>query len=180
MKGPGFIYGVVLAFALSALGFITSSLLAGMLPAIDVARVAISVVAVGYGVALVYISRTRAGRVMLPLAVSGLALGAFALTASVSALALIHTLAISVLRVVLFRRNLVTLIVDFALGLLALSAALLALPGSLTLAVWTYFLVQALVCVLAGLGASTRANTINNNCYQSACAQAERALHRLS
>ncbi len=149
MKTPTFLEGAGVALAASVAGSVTHTALAAAAGG-GVLRPVVAGLALGYVAYLLARSTVRVGRVTA-LAAWGAAAVLIWLAAPPLALyLLLHLGALWLLRSLFFHSSLFAAAADLGLNLLALAAAVWAVlhTGSLLLAIWCFFLVQALFVVI--------------------------------
>ncbi len=146
MKRPSFLQGALVALVLSLFGSALFATLAPTLGAATGLRALIALLALAYVLYLISRSRTRVGRVVtvaLWLLVSGLA---WLLAPPLAVYALVHVGMVWLIRSLYLYSSFVSAVLD--LGLCAASAVAavgtMTHTGSLFLALWCFFLVQAL------------------------------------
>ena len=98
---------------------------------------------------------------------------------------LLHVVALSLMRTLFFHKNLLAMLLDFALSLFALGTSFWAMShtGSLFLAVWCFFLVQAAFIAIPGCTTATSsrsAATSNSQQFDVALRKAEEALRKVA
>jgi hypothetical protein len=146
MKTPTLMQGLLVALLLSFFGGVVHTALSLVWPAEAGLRLVIALVALAYLLYLLSSSRVRTGRlvatVLWGLVTAGLLYGA----PSLLTYTLVHIGLIWLLRSLYHYRVLLPLLADLGLCALGLCTALWALSqsGSLFLALWSFFLVQAL------------------------------------
>lgn len=177
MHKPHLIQGIFLAFGLSAIAMLAV-----------VARWAVplplqglvALLAGGYLLSLLVSGGSRVGRITLGTLATGILLAATSLGLSATAMILLAIGLIWLVRSLLYYASLLSSVLDGVLCAVSLGSALGAamLSGSLVLAVWCFFLVQALwvrlPTSLAGLGRQRRA-AAEPHSHPDAFAQAYRA-----
>lgn len=145
-RQPGFMHGVIVA---AALAFIASALVALLTPFVGlglVIRVLIPALGLAYLLHLLSRSQKRTGRVTAITLWFVLALLTWWLTPPLPLYLLIHVAAIWLLRSLYFYSSLIPAVMDMGLSILSLATAVLTIShsGSVFLATWSFFLVQAL------------------------------------
>lgn len=183
MKRPTFFHGVAVAIVL---GLAASLFVAAMLPCVATATVARLVIP---GLALVYLlyllsqSAERTGRVTALAAWSAMTLATWWFVPSFPLYLLVHVAAIWLVRSLYFYSGVFPALLD--LGLSGLSAAFalgtLARTGSVFLAAWCFFLLQALFVAIPATMQRPAANTRPEDAddFERARRQAEAALRQL-
>jgi hypothetical protein len=185
MTRPSFLEGVLVALAASlAAGALFSTLsLALRIP--SALRWVIALVALGYVLYLLGRSGARVGRVTTVLVWTLVSGAALALPLPLAPFVLVHAGMVWLVRSLYFHAGLVAALADLGLALLGLTAAVWAATqtGSLALAVWSLFLVQALFGLIPsglGRGAVDRVDpTQFDDAFERAYRGAEAALRQL-
>ena len=184
MKRPSFIQGVIVA---AVLGFFASAVLATLTPFVGLAAV-IRLVVPALGLAyLLYLfsrSKEKLGRVTTLTGWGVLAAVAWWFAPPLPLYLLIHVGAIWLLRSLYFYSGLVPALMDLGISALSVSATVWAISrsGSVFLATWCFFLVQALfVAIPPSLGrrGSDDDRPADNQRFDHARRQADRALRQL-
>lgn len=182
MKRPTFFHGVVAAVVLA---IAASMFVAALLPFVGTAAVARLVVA---GLALAYLlyllrqSGERTGRVVTLTLWSALAVATWWFVPSFALYLLIHGIAIWLIRSLYFYSGVFPALLDLGLSGLGAVFALgtLARTGSVFLAVWCFFLVQALfVAIPATVRKSPAPPPAANDTFERSRRAAEAALKQL-
>lgn len=185
MKRPGFFHGVIVA---AVLGFFASAIVATLTPFMGlgtVLRLVIPLLGLAYLLYLFSQSAERLGRVTTLTfwtAMTGLAWWA---APPLPLYLLIHVGAVWLIRSLYFYSGVLPALLDLGLGALSVSAAMWAISrsGSVFLATWCFFLVQALFVAIPP--AVSRKATVNQNApahsrnFERARRQADAALHQL-
>ena len=145
-KRPGFLHGVIIA---AVFGFFASALVATLTPFIgfgSVIRLLIPALGLAYLLYLMSRSKHRPGRVTTFALWSTLAVVSWWVAPPFPLYLLIHVAAVWLVRSLYFYSGLVPALMDLGLNALSISAAVLAITrsGSVFLATWCFFLVQAL------------------------------------
>lgn len=187
MKRPTFGRGVALALALALIGAAGFAAITAWSPLATAwaLRGVIAAIALAYVIFLLGSSAQRTGRVTAMAVWLTVAISTLWLAPTLPVYLLVHALMIWLVRVLYFHDRALTAIADLALGLLALAAAVWAALGSASvfLALWTYFLVQALFVLIPETGATGRTphEAISTDTgFERAHRSAEAALRRLS
>ena len=146
MKAPGFSHGVVIA---AVFGFFASVFVATLTPYLgfgSVFRLIIPALGLAYLLYLMNRSKHRVGRVTTLLLWTVLAVTTWWSTPPLTFYLLIHVVAIWLVRSLYFYSGVLPALMDLGLNALSVSASVWAFSrsGSVFLAVWTFFLVQAL------------------------------------
>jgi len=185
MRRPTFLEGVGVALVTSLLGSMLFSVVTPELNSGSVLQLLIAGFSFSYLIYLLRRSPERVGRVTVVLLWSVAASGIWLLGASLLLTLLLHTLLIWLVRSLYFYSSLFSALADLGLSGLAIIAALWATlqSGSLLLAIWCFFLVQALFVVIPK--SLPRRATESNICdhddrFQQAQRTAEAALRKLS
>jgi len=185
MKRPTFFHGVIVA---AVLGFFASAVVATLTPFVGlgaVLRLVIPALALAYLLYLFSRSTERLGRVT--------ALSAWAILAAVTwwvapplpLYLLTHVAAIWLLRSLYFYSGLVPALMDLGISTLSVSATVWAITrsGSVFLATWCFFLVQALFVAIPPALAKKRAEQpgtpAESERFEAARRQADQALRQL-
>jgi len=106
------------------------------------------------------------------------------LSPSLTEYVLLHVAAVSGMRSLFFHKNLMLVLMDFMLSLFALAAAVWAAShtGSIFLAVWCFFLVQAAFVLLPGFRRDTSTGSgsiVHSQQFDTALRKAEEALRKV-
>ena len=146
MKRPTFIHGVIVA---AGLGIAASAFVAALLPFVGtatVARIVVPALSLAYLLYLLPKSGERTGRVTTLTLWTAMTLAAWWFVSSFALYLLIHAASLWLIRSLYFYSGVIPAALDFGLsGLSAVFAfGTLARTGSVFLAVWGFFLVQAL------------------------------------
>ncbi|MCI0517844.1 MAG: hypothetical protein L0Y45_08430 [Woeseiaceae bacterium] len=183
MSRPGFFHDVAIA---AILGFLASAFIAVLTPFVGVAAVTRLVIP---GLALLYIhylfsrNEEKTGRVTSIALWSAMTVIAWWLEPPLPFYLLIHVGAIWLLRSLYFYSGIVPSLMDMALSGLSIVAAIWALSrtGSVFLATWCFFLVQALFVAIPTSLAARPATTpvAPNDEFERARRQADAALKQL-
>ena len=185
MKRPSFFQGVVVA---AVFAFITSAVIATLTPFIGffaVLRLAIPALGLAYLLYLFAMSSERAGRVATLTLWGALAAITWWVAPPLPAYLLIHVGAIWLVRSLYFYSGLVPALADLGLCALSVVTAVWAIrhSGSVLLATWCFFLVQAL---FVGIPASLKRGpgqpknaAVDNESFERARRQADKALSQL-
>lgn len=145
-RQPGFLHGVLVA---AVLAFIASALVALLTPFVglgSVIRLLIPALGLAYLLYLLSRSQKRTGRVTAITVWIVLALLTWWLAPPLPLYLLIHVGAIWLLRSLYFYSSLIPAVMDMGLSILSLATSVLTInhSGSVFLATWSFFLVQAL------------------------------------
>jgi hypothetical protein len=145
-KQPGFLHGVIVA---AVFGFFASAIVATLTPFLgfaSVIRLVIPALGLAYLLYLMSRSRERLGWVTTLSLWSALAVGTWWVAPAFPLYLLIHVAAVWLVRSLYFYSGVMPALIDLGLNALSISAAVWAISrsGSVFLAVWCFFLVQAL------------------------------------
>lgn len=185
MTRPSFFHGVIVA---AVLGFFTSAVVAALTPFVGfdvVLRLVIPALGLAYLLFLFSRSRERVGRVTTLALWGVLAIVSWWLAPSLPLYLLIHVAAIWLVRSLYFYSGVLPALMDLGLSTLSVSATVWAITrsGSVFLATWCFFLVQALFVAIPPKMKSTRQpqrNTaLESESFAQARRQADQALRRL-
>ena len=190
MKRPSFIHGVIVA---AVLGFFASAIVATLTPFVGIGAVLRLVIpALGLAYLLYLFSRNeeRIGRVTALSAWSALAAVTWWVAPPLPLYLLIHVGAIWLLRSLYFYSGVMPALIDLGVSTLSVSATVWAISrsGSVFLATWCFFLVQALFVAIPPAIHSRRkgqrdtlANSAleNNENFERAKRNADQALRQL-
>jgi hypothetical protein len=184
MKKPTFIHGVVAAIVLA---FIASAMVAAVTPFLglgSVIRLAAPALALAYVLYLFRSSRQRTGRVVTLTLWAALTAITWWTGPPLAAYLLIHAGAVWLIRALYSYSGLIPALID--LGLCAISVLVFSWAfmrtGSVFVATWSYFLVQALwVAIPAKIegGRAARMQPVTNEPFERARRQADAALRQL-
>ena len=182
---PTFFEGVAVALAASVAGSVVYAVLGTAFDGGDVLRLVIALSALGYLVYLFSRCRERSGRVTTLSAWTIAAALLWFMQPSLLFYLLVHIGMIWLVRSLYFYSSVLTSLADLGLSGVALIAALWAagFAGSLFLAIWCFFLVQALFTAIPdrspqrSTGTSTRRG--NDDRFQQAYRSAESAVRKL-
>lgn len=185
MKRPTFLHGVIVA---AVLGFFASAIVATLTPFVGlgtVVRLVIPALALAYLLYLFSRSKERLGRVTALSAWIVLAVAAWWVGPPLPLYLLIHVAAIWLLRSLYFYSGLVPALMDLGISTLSISATVWAITrsGSVFLATWCFFLVQALFVAippaLAKKRTEQRSTPVESEQFETARRQADQALRQL-
>jgi len=187
MKRPTFGRGVAIALALALIGASGFAAITAWSPLATgpALRGVIAAIALAYVIFLLGSSAQRIGRVTALAVWLTVAISTLWLAPTLPVYLLVHALMIWLVRVLYFHERALTALADLVLGLLALAASVWAAlgSGSVFLALWTYFLVQALFVLIPEVGATGRTPNPaipTDAGFERAHRSAEAALRRLS
>lgn len=185
MKRPSFFQGVCVA---AVLAFFASAMIATLTPFVGfyaVIRFVIPAMGLAYILYLLSRSKERVGRVTTLTLWSALAAVTWWVAPPLPLYLLIHVGAMWLVRSLYFYLGVLPALIDLGLSALSIAAAVWAIShtGSVFLATWCFFLVQALfVSIPASVkqkpGTSSTA-TVDNEPFERARRQADRALSQL-
>jgi len=185
MKRPNFFQGVIAA---AVLGFFASAVVATLTPFVGlgaVVRLVIPLLGLAYLLYLLNRSAERLGRVTTLTFWTAMSAVAWWAAPPLPLYLLIHVGAVWLIRSLYFYSGVVPALMDLGLNALSVSAAVWAISrsGSVFLATWCFFLVQALFVTIptalprkAALKRNTPAGSRN---FERAKRQADTALHQL-
>ncbi|RLA26849.1 MAG: hypothetical protein DRR11_19170 [Gammaproteobacteria bacterium] len=185
MKRPTFIHGAIVA---AVLGFFASAVVATLTPFVGLGAVLrLTIPALGLAYLLYLFSRSdeRTGRVTTISLWSALAAITWWVAPPLPLYLLIHVGAIWLVRSLYFYAGVLPALMDLGLSTLSVSATVWAITrsGSVFLATWCFFLVQALFVTIppAVKGKKMAPNNPapNNDNFEQARRQADRALRQL-
>ena len=185
MKRPTFVHGVIVA---AVLGFFASAIVATLTPFVGlgaVLRLVIPALALAYLLYLFGRSKERLGRVTALSAWAVLAVLTWWFAPPLPLYLLTHVAAIWLLRSLYFYSGLVPALMDLGISTLSISATVWAITrsGSVFLATWCFFLVQALFVAipptLAKKRTEQRSTPVESEQFEAARRQADQALRQL-
>ena len=185
MKQPTFLQGVIVA---AVLGFFASAVVAALTPLIGlgtVLRLVIPALALAYVLYLFSRSGERTGRVTTLAMWSAVAVLAWWMSPPLPLYLLVHVAAIWLVRSLYFYSGVLPALLDLGLSTLSISATVWAVTrsGSVFLATWCFFLVQALFVAIPPAirrkPESGGGTAIDNASFERAKRQADDALRQL-
>lgn len=185
MNRPGFFGGVIIA---AVLGFFASAVVATLAPLFgfsSVVRLIIPALGLAYLLYLMSHSKARTGRVTTLSLWCALAAISWWVAPPVPLYLLIHVAAVWLVRSLYFYSGIVPALMDLGLSALSISASVWAMTrsGSVFLAIWTFFLVQALFIAIPpavkGKAEPERNTAVDNENFGRARRQADAALRQL-
>jgi hypothetical protein len=185
MKRPSFLHGAIVA---AVLGFFASALVATLTPFVGlgaVLRLVIPALALAYVLYLFSRSKERLGRVTALFLWTVLAAATWWIAPPLPLYLLIHVAAVWLLRSLYFYSGVVPALMDLGISALSVSATVWAISrsGSVFLATWCFFLVQALFVAIPPTVKNKRrasGNTaIKSEDFEHARRQADQALRQL-
>ena len=185
MKRPSFLHGVVVA---AVFGFFASAVVATLTPFVGlgaVVRLVIPALGLAYLLYLFSRSPERVGRVTTISLWSALAVVTWWLAPPLPLYLLIHVGAVWLVRSLYFYAGLVPALMDLGISALSVSATVWAITrsGSVFLATWCFFLVQALFVTIPPSATKKtrqeRVTAVDNEIFDKAKRQADQALRQL-
>ena len=183
MKRPTFLHGVILA---AVLGFFASAVVATLTPFVGlgaVLRLVIPALGLAYLLFLFSRSPERVGRVITLTLWSALAAVTWWVAPPLPFYLLIHVAAVWLVRSLYFYSGLFPALLDLGLNALSISATVWAITrsGSVFLATWCFFLVQALfVTIPPTVKAKPKGQpVVDSENFERAKRQADQALRQL-
>jgi hypothetical protein len=185
MNRPGFFQGVIVA---AVLGFFASTIVATLTPFAGlgaVLRLVIPLLSLAYLLYLLNRSTERLGRITTLTVWTGVAAVAWWIAPPLPLYLMIHVGAIWLVRSLYFYSGLMPALMDLGLNGLSISAAVWAITrsGSMFLATWCFFLVQALfVAIPPAVQRKAKAEkpaVIGDENFERARRQADAALKQL-
>ncbi|MCP4299779.1 MAG: hypothetical protein GY783_04290 [Gammaproteobacteria bacterium] len=185
MKRPSFFHGVIVA---AVLGFFASAVVATLTPFVGlgaVVRLVIPALGLAYLLYLFSRSEERVGRVTTLSVWSALAAVTWWVGPPLPLYLLIHVGAVWLVRSLYFYSGLLPALMDLGISALSVSATVWAITrsGSVFLATWCFFLVQALFVVIPPAVQSKqkahRNTAAASENFESARRQADQALRQL-
>ena len=185
MKRPSFLHGVIVA---AVFGFFASAVVATLTPFVGlgvVVRLVIPALGLAYLLYLFSRSPERVGRVTTISLWSALAIVTWWLAPPLPLYLLIHVGAVWLVRSLYFYAGFVPALMDLGISALSVSATVWAISrsGSVFLATWCFFLVQALfVTIPPSVTKKTKQERVaatDNEGFEIAKRQADQALRQL-
>ncbi len=185
MNRPTFFHGVIVA---AVLGFFASVVVATLSPFIglgSVVRLVIPALGLAYLVYLFSRSEERVGRVTTLAVWGALAVVTWWMAPALPLYLLIHVAAVWLVRSLYFYSGLFPALMDLGLSALSISATVWAISrsGSVFLATWCFFLVQALFVAIPPAVKSRpqaqRKTGLESKTFEHARRQADKALRQL-
>jgi len=185
MKRPTFIHGVIVA---AVLGFFASAVVAALTPFVGlgtVIRLVIPALGLAYLLYLFSRSTERLGRVTTLAFWSALAAVTWWMAPPLPLYLFIHVGAIWLVRSLYFYSGLLPALMDLGISTLSVSATVWAITrsGSVFLATWCFFLVQALFVTIPPSMQSKQKTSLekaaDNDTFNHARRQADEALRQL-
>lgn len=183
MKRPTFFQGVIVA---AVLGFFASAVVATLTPFVGlgtVIRLVVPALGLAYLLYLFGRSEERVGRVTTLSLWAALAAVTWWIAPPLTLYLLIHVGAIWLVRSLYFYSGVLPALMDLGISTLSVSATVWAISrsGSVFLATWCFFLVQALFVAIPPAIKSRRARrpATDNDNFARAKRNADKALHQL-
>jgi len=185
MKRPVFFHGVIAA---AALGFFASAVVATLTPFMGlggVLRLVIPLLGLAYLLFLLRQSAERLGRVTTLTAWTVMTVVTWWVAPPLTLYLLIHVGAVWLVRSLYFYSGVLPALMDLGLGALSVSATVWAISrsGSVFLATWCFFLVQALFVAIppapSRKAAMNQDTPAHSRKFERAKRQADAALHQL-
>ena len=185
MKRPSFFHGVVVA---AVFGFFASAVVATLTPFVGlsaVLRLVIPALGLAYLLYLFSRSEDRVGRVTTLALWSALAAVTWWVAPPLPLYLLIHVAAVWLVRSLYFYSGVLPALMDLGLSTLSVSATVWAITrsGSMFLATWCFFLVQALFVAIPPSVKSEqkplRNTAVESETFENARRQADQALRQL-
>ncbi len=185
MKRPSFFNGVIVA---AVLGFFASAVVATLTPFVGfgaVLRLVIPTLGLAYLLYLFSRSEDRVGRVTTLSLWSALAAVTWWVAPPLPMYLLIHVGAVWLVRSLYFYSGVLPALMDLGLSTLSISATVWAITrsGSVFLATWCFFLVQALFVAIPPTvkreRKATRNTAVESENFENARRQADQALRQL-
>ena len=185
MKRPGFLHGVIVA---AVLGFFASAIVATLTPFAGlgaVVRLVIPMLGLAYLLYLLNRSAERLGRVTTLTIWTALTAVTWWFAPPLPLYLMIHVGAIWLVRSLYFYSGVVPALMDLGLGAFSISATVWAISrsGSVFLATWCFFLIQALFVTIPPAIKSKqkpeRNTAVQSENFEHARRQAEQALRQL-
>ena len=185
MKRPSFFHAVIVA---AVLGFFASAIVATLTPFVGlgaVLRLVIPGLGLAYLLFLFSRSEERVGRVTMLSIWSALAAVTWWVAPPLPLYLLIHVGAVWLVRSLYFYSGVLPALMDLGLSTLSISATVWAITrsGSVFLATWCFFLVQALFVAIPPVvdrkQKQERNTAVENETFETARRQADQALRQL-
>lgn len=182
MKRPSFLHGVAVAAVLSVVGAGFVAAFVPFLAAATLARLVVSGLTFAYVLYLLGRTGEKRGRATTLLTLGAVVVGSWLFVDSFTIYLLVHVASIWLVRALYFYSSGLTALAD--LGLSGVSAALamgtLMRTGSVFLAIWSFFLTQALfVAIPATLKKHRKSQSSADDAFDRSRRQAEAALQQL-
>jgi len=185
MKRPSFMHGVGIAFLLSFFGAALFAALGPFLGSVLLLRTLIPLLGLAYVLYLLGRSGARTGRVMT-IAFWVLAAGVtWFMAPPLAVYLMIHVALVWLIRSLYFYDSFTPALMDLGLSTMSIAAATWAATrsGSIFLAIWCLFLVQALFCIIPRSIEPAKAQSTrwdDDDAFHRAQRNAEAALRRIS
>lgn len=185
MKKPTFFHGVVVA---AVLAFAASVVIGALTPFVGVGsviRFIIPMISLGYILYLLRSSSERVGRVTTISLWSALAITTWWVDPPLPFYVLVHVSAVWLVRSLYFYSGIFPAFMDLGLSAISVSAFIWAMSrtGSVFLATWTFFLVQALFVAIPASLSGKKSGRVpletKNDSFDRARRQADQALQQL-
>lgn len=185
MKKPTFFHGVVVA---AVLAFAASAMIAALTPFVGVGsiiRLVIPAISLAYVLYLLRCTTERVGRITTLSLWSALALATWWFGPPLPFYVLVHVGAVWLVRSLYFYSGIFPALMDLGLSAMSVTAFIWAASrtGSIFLAAWSFFLVQALFVVIPTTIARkkkvSRSPATDNESFNRARRQADQALQQL-
>ncbi|MDH3641722.1 MAG: hypothetical protein OES38_06480 [Gammaproteobacteria bacterium] len=183
MKRPGFFNGVLAALILAIIAGAAFAGLGAVFATASILQLIVTSLAGAYVAYLLGRSPDRTGRVATLVIWTLAALAGWALAPNLAVLLCLHVLMIWLVRVLHYHSGVLTALADLGLSCLALASAIWAAQqsGSLFMAVWCFFLVQALfVAIPKSFAAEIPSADGETDDFQRAYRAAESAVRRIA
>lgn len=183
MKRPSFFAGVIVALAIALAAGAVFAAIAPLLGAGTTLRLAIPAMGLAYLAWLLRRSTERTGRITALVLWSVVSLALWLLAPPFAVYLLVHAGMLWLVRSLYFHSGLVPALLDLGLCALSVSAATWAVTrsGSVFLATWCFFLVQAMFVVIPSTRrpASRPAGETSDEAFECARRRADAALRQL-
>lgn len=185
MKRPTFFHGVVVAAILAFAASVVIGALTPFVGAGSVVRLVIPAVSLAYILYLLRSSSERVGRITTLSLWSALAIATWWVGPSLPLYVLVHVCAVWLVRSLYFYSGIFPALMDMGLSALSIAAfiATVSRTGSVFLATWSFFLVQALFTAIpasiAGKQDSKKPPASDNESFERARRHADQALQQL-
>ncbi len=184
MRRPTFFQGVGIALVAALLGEVLFVAISQLLGSYTALQMVIAIASFGYILTLLRASGEKLGRLVTLAGWLLVTVATAWFSPHLVITVLMHTMMIWLVRALYFHSSLLTALADLGLSMLAVSAALWATmqSGSLLLALWCYFLVQALFVMIPPTLTASRssATTADSDPFEQARSAAQTALRKLS
>ena len=185
MNRPTFFHGVVVAAVLAFAGSVVIGALTPFVGVGSVVRLVIPAVSLAYILYLLRSSTERVGRISTLTLWSALALATWWYGPPLPLYVLVHVGAVWLVRSLYFYSGVIPALMDLGLSAMSVTAFIWAISrtGSVFLATWSFFLVQALFVLIplsiARRGEAREAPATDNEPFNNARRQADQALQQL-